>query len=1016
MDEVKTIAADEKSRDIKVSVVVYVHNSPNYVRKCISSLAEQTLEDIEIVCVNDGSEGNMDEWLAEFGEDIENFVVINKKHTGYGESLNLAVEKCSGEYIGFVHGDDLVDKEMYEKLYESSADGEADIVKCAFSEYYDDGMKAPTSKKNKDREFIETSSKPFDPKDDSQIFWGDPSVQAAIYKKDFLTKNGIKFMELEGNKFVDEPFFTETMCRAENVMWVNEYLYYRRSWESELYNELNERPAIIADRFMDDLEILKKETIGDIKLKRRVYSKLLIYIRRTIELEGYEKNAKETDERIKELLSMIDESVITSDFSLQEQYDYFSYISPLKEIKERSPKVLIYNWLPFDNPWGWGGGVTVYCKNVISEIIRNNPDIDIYFLSSGFAYDSTTTKTYCRRIKNIFGENVKQYEIVNSPVPAEQRNLYINPLVALENENLKNTVAEFMTTYGPFDAVHFNNIEGLSHDCLDLKEAFPDTRFIFSIHNYVPLCVNGSYYMRHKHCNCSPDHTGLDCFRCTRMDIRSEIAKATYQRGVYGNKTSDCVSQGRWISAFDFERLDIDVSPDEILNFARTATAKINKNCDSILAVSQRVYDIAAENGFDESKMSVSYIGTLVAARQIGRAAAEFKGRMKLVFLGSDMNFEEKGYAFLLNALAEMPIEYAQKIDLLLTVKTPEHAEIYKMCKNFHSLKVVQGYTHDDLSWIFKGAHLSVVPVLWEDNLPQIAIESVAYGVPVLASTAGGAKELCDSELFRFECGSKEDLIAKLAHFIDKPEDLQQYWSYHHGLVTMPQHWKELSGYYGISEPDEVNLSVDEFRNLIRENDFLRRSLPLEEDSYAPKSVVEKLKKEIQKLKKENEKLKSEGGNGMKVFAGRVIFGTEFDPVQGAAGSDLFALELEDFDFDDFYAEIKFVKISNIAQSFSDTLTVSGTLLNSGDNKRTLRMHQMNWEKNIPEIRDNIYCYVRKNKVHFFGLHTGQWSGYYFEVNVLTTRAPKETSKIAGLEEEFVYDNMPLPEGAFRSL
>ena len=134
MDEVKTTAADEESKDIKVSVVVYVHDSPNYVRRCIKSLAEQTLEELEVICVNDGSEGNMDEWLAEFGEDIENFRVINKKHTGYGESINLAIEECQGEYIGFVHGDDLVDKEMYEKLYDKCADGEADIVKCAFSE------------------------------------------------------------------------------------------------------------------------------------------------------------------------------------------------------------------------------------------------------------------------------------------------------------------------------------------------------------------------------------------------------------------------------------------------------------------------------------------------------------------------------------------------------------------------------------------------------------------------------------------------------------------------------------------------------------------------------------------------------------------------------------------------------------------------------------------------------------------------------------------------------------------
>lgn len=1015
MDEVKT-TADEKNNEIKVSVVVYVHDSPNYVRKCIKSLAEQTLQELEVICVNDGSEGSMDEWLAEFGEEIENFHIINKKHTGYGKSMNLAIEKCRGEYIGFVHGDDLVDKEMYEKLYEHSAKGKADIVKCAFSDYYDDGIKAPSSNPNRDRDMLSTTSAPFEPKKEPQIFWGDPAVKAAVYRRKFLKENNIKFMELEGNQFVDEPFFNETMIKAENVMWLREHLYYRRNWESELYKELSENPCIIAERFIDDVRLFEKNSSSDIRLKRSFYSKLLIYVRRAVEMEGYEKNRKETDGKIKELLSMIDESVIVSEFSLREQYDYFSYISPMKELHDKSPKVLIYNWLPFDNPWGWGGGVTVYCKNVISEIIKNNPDVEIYFLSSGFAYDSTTTKTYYRRINNIFGDSVNQYEIVNSPVPAEQRNLYINPLVALENENLKNIVSEFMTTYGPFDAVHFNNIEGLSLDCLDLKEAFPDTRFIFSIHNYVPLCVNGSYYMRHKHCNCNPEHTGLDCFKCTRMDIRSEIAKVTYQRGLYGHNNADCISQARWIKAFDFEKLDIDVSPDEILDFAKTATAKINKNCDSILAVSKRVYDIAAENGFDESKMYVSYIGTLVAARQMGKAASEFKGRMKLVFLGSDMNFEEKGYAFLLDALADMPIEYAQKIDLLLTVKTPEHSEIYKMCKNFHSLKVVQGYSHDDLAWIFKDAHLSVVPVLWEDNLPQIAIESVAYGVPVLASTAGGAKELCESELFRFECGDKNDLISKLAHFIDKPEDLQQYWNYHHGLVTMPQHWEELAGYYGIKEPYEVHLSADEFKTLLRENSFLRKNIPLAGDNFAPKSVVENLRKEIQKLKNENDKLKSEADNGMKLFAGRVIFGTEVEPVEGAAGSELFTLEVEDFDFDDFYAEIKFVKINNIAQSFSDTLTVSGTMLSSGANKRVLKLHQMNWEKNVPQVSDNIYCYVRKNKVHFFGLHTGQWSGYYFEVNVLTTRAPKETSKIQGLEEEFVYENTPLPEDAIKSL
>lgn len=94
-----------------------------------------------------------------------------------------------------------------------------------------------------------------------------------------------------------------------------------------------------------------------------------------------------------------------------------------------------------------GGGVTVYCRNLIRQIIRENPEVTIYMLSSGFAYDATSLETYIRRISSQ-DINVHQYEIVNSPIPAEQSNLFVNPSAAIENAALKETFRTFIKRYG----------------------------------------------------------------------------------------------------------------------------------------------------------------------------------------------------------------------------------------------------------------------------------------------------------------------------------------------------------------------------------------------------------------------------------------------------------------------------------------------------------------------------------------------------------------------------------------
>lgn len=990
----------------KISVLVPVCNVEKYLPECLESILNQTIKNIEIICINDGSKDNSLEILKEYANKDSRIRIIDKENSGYGDSMNRGLIEACGEYIGIVESDDFISDDMFEVLYALSKNGTVDIIKGNFYDYYDKPGKVPDVVKNMERQSIEDSEFPFTLKENPQISWGHPSVWSAIYKRSFIEENNIRFIPAPGGGWVDNPFFYETLCKAKSIMWTSKPLYYYRKTNATSSSNSQSNPVLPFERMMDNLDVLEENHALDRGTLRCAYARALMYLNGALMECDYDKNFKIINEKAKELMQRLNPDVILEDFNLRDQYNWLKWASPFKSLGDKSPKILLYNWVPFDNPWKRGGGVTVYCQNLIAEILKENPEVNIYFLSSGFAYSAVTTKTFIRKLDSKYGDRVHQFEVVNSPIPAEQSNIFRNPLIALENQKLKEIISEFIQHSGPFEVIHFNNIEGISLDILDLKEQYPETRFIYSIHNYVPMCVTGFYYMRHKHCNCNPKHTGEDCIKCTRKLCGNNFAVEQYKRGIWGQDPQKCISQKRWINELGFQQLDEDVSEEYILDFAKTATQKINKNCDYILAVSKRVFDIAAENGFDTDKMHVSYIGTKVAEKQIGHAAYDAIDGLKVVFLGNDINYEEKGYPFLLDTLSDLDPKYAARIDLVLTVRQAEHAEIYTMLKNFRSIKVIQGYTHDDLEDIFKGCNLSLVPVLWEDNLPQIAIESVAYGVPVLTSSAGGASELCDCELFRFECGNSKDFCDKIIHFVDHPEDLKEYWNYHHGLMTMSRHWKELAEYYGIDTADsnlKLEITKKDYYFMRLENEFLRNNISLNDEKFTPNPVMEDLKKQLREAKEKNKRMREELEN-MQNRRGKITFQTEYNPVQGHVGAEMFQITLKDFEWNNFYAEIKFVHLENVSASHSDTLVISGTL-RSQNGKKTLTLHQYEWKEGRKELTDYIYYYIRENSIVFFARYPGRSCGYDWEIQTMTSRAEGDTVEYKMIHNGFIYEN-----------
>ena len=127
---------------VKVSVIVPVYNVEKYIRKCMESLVNQTLKEIEIIVVNDGTKDNSMNIVKEFKEKYpDKIVCLEKENGGLSDARNFAIPFAKGEYIAFLDSDDYVEKNMYEDMYELAKKENSDMVECDFFWEYPDKIK-----------------------------------------------------------------------------------------------------------------------------------------------------------------------------------------------------------------------------------------------------------------------------------------------------------------------------------------------------------------------------------------------------------------------------------------------------------------------------------------------------------------------------------------------------------------------------------------------------------------------------------------------------------------------------------------------------------------------------------------------------------------------------------------------------------------------------------------------------------------------------------------------------------
>lgn len=116
----------------KISIIVPVYNTAEYLEKCIQSILNQTYTNLEIICINDGSTDDSGKILEKFAEQDKRIKLIHKKNEGVAVARNAGLRIATGDWIGFVDSDDYISEDMYEVLMKANISQEADIVSCGY--------------------------------------------------------------------------------------------------------------------------------------------------------------------------------------------------------------------------------------------------------------------------------------------------------------------------------------------------------------------------------------------------------------------------------------------------------------------------------------------------------------------------------------------------------------------------------------------------------------------------------------------------------------------------------------------------------------------------------------------------------------------------------------------------------------------------------------------------------------------------------------------------------------------
>lgn len=251
---------------MKASVIITTHNTEKYLSKCIDSIINQTLPDIEIIIVDDASTDNTPKIAENLALQYDNILFLPLSIScGPGGARNKALLQATGEYISFIDSDDWVDLNYLEMMYNKAKQLNADIVTCSLMREYDYNISSPLYKCKYDQDYVLSGETAF------RIMTNEynygikflPSALNKIYKKTFLTDNSLKFPE--NIYFEDQPFSYSCTLAANKVICIPNVVYHHYKRSGSIVQSFSQKN-------IDDM-MTAYQMIKDYLYKNNIYEK-----------------------------------------------------------------------------------------------------------------------------------------------------------------------------------------------------------------------------------------------------------------------------------------------------------------------------------------------------------------------------------------------------------------------------------------------------------------------------------------------------------------------------------------------------------------------------------------------------------------------------------------------------------------------------------------------------------------------------------------------------------------------
>lgn len=276
---------------MKVSIIIPAYNVENYIDKCLNSLVKQSLKDIEIIVVNDGSTDGTQKVIDKYAKKYSNVISLEKENGGVSEARNLGLKKATGEYIGFLDSDDWIDKDMYKKMYQKAISEDFDIVACDTEAIFPEKKQYISS--NIKNDFVSNKELMIDA---YAVIWN------KIYKKDLIKgitfKKGMNFCE-------DVEFLYMVYSKAKKIGVIKEPLHNYLQREGSLTYVYDKKLYKLIEAMDDIIEYYKKNEIFDEYKEELEYSYVRYLYATFIKRMAKTKNKLEFNKAVNTVLEKV---------------------------------------------------------------------------------------------------------------------------------------------------------------------------------------------------------------------------------------------------------------------------------------------------------------------------------------------------------------------------------------------------------------------------------------------------------------------------------------------------------------------------------------------------------------------------------------------------------------------------------------------------------------------------------------------------------------------------------------